>query len=367
MVKVLLLMVVGLIAAGLLVACTEIGYYAQCVSGHWNVMRRCRPIGDLLADPSLPAERRTRLANIQAARDFASTALDLPDNGSYRKFADLDRPYVVWNMVAAPEFSLEAKQWCFPVAGCVSYRGYFDEAAARDEAGRLAAAGYEVDVYGVQAYSTLNWFADPVLNTFLDSSELTAVALIFHELAHQVVYVGDDSRFNEAFARTVELEGIRRWLEQHGSAKEWQRHQEQAGRSDRFQALLGQCRQRLAALYERTLPANEMRIAKQEILADIVRDYAELKSSWGGYAGYDAWIERGLNNARLTSLATYHDLLPAFQGLLASVRGDLPAFYRRAGELASLAPPERTAQLGAYAPKLQVKVESEGDVHAGHR
>ncbi|RPJ08385.1 MAG: aminopeptidase, partial [Deltaproteobacteria bacterium] len=194
MVKIIFLVFTVVIAAVLLAACTEIGYYAQCARGHLEVIRRGQPIDQLLADPGLANPRRTQLETILAARSFASTALSLPDNGSYRRFADLERPYVVWNVVAAPALSLEPKQWCFPVAGCVSYRGYFDEAAARREADRLAGQGYETDVYGVQAYSTLNWFDDPVLNTFLDGPSLQAVALVFHELAHQVVYVPDDSR-----------------------------------------------------------------------------------------------------------------------------------------------------------------------------
>ena len=355
MVKIAIVITVGLLVAGVLAACTEVGYYAQCARGHLDVMRRCRPIGELLVDQSLPETRRQQLERISRARDFASAQLGLPDNGSYRQFADVERPYVVWNVVAAPEFSLQAKQWCFPVAGCVSYRGYFDEAAARSEAERLAAAGFETDVYGVQAYSTLNWFDDPVLNTFLDGPELRAVALVFHELAHQVVYVADDSRFNEAFARTVELEGVRRWLAHHGTASDWQQYQEQARRSELLQALLQRTRKQLAALYERPAPVGELRAAKQKIVADTARDYADLKASWGGYGGYDAWMARGFNNARLASLATYHDLVPAFQGLLEAVGGDLPAFYARVGELGSLPSAERLAKLDGYAAKVQAK------------
>jgi len=357
MIKIVLLILAGLAAAGMLVACTEAGYYTQCVTGHWDVLRRCRPISDLLADPALPADRRARLGRILAARDFATASLGLPDNGSYRKFADLERPFVVWNVVAAPEFSLQAKQWCFPVAGCVSYRGYYDEAAARAEAARLAGEGFEVDVYGVQAYSTLNWFDDPVLNTFLDGPELQAAALVFHELAHQVVYVADDSRFNEAFARTVEIEGVRRWLGQTGTTDEWRQYREQTGRGEQFQQLLRNVRERFAELYERSLPVAAMRAAKQEVLTDFAHDYAALKVSWGGYAGYDPWLARGLNNARLASLATYHDLVPAFQGLLAAQGGDLPAFYRQVRELASLPSPERLARLDGYVGKVQAKRE----------
>jgi predicted aminopeptidase len=355
MVKLLLLTVAGLLAAGLLAACTDLAYYAQCVSGQWEIMRRCRPIDDLLADNSLTEKRRLHLTTIQTARNFASTALALPDNGSYRKFADLGRPYVVWNVVAVPEFSLEPKQWCFPVAGCVSYRGYFEEGAARREADRLAGEDYETDVYGVQAYSTLNWFDDPVLNTFLDGPELQAVALVFHELAHQVVYVADDSRFNEAFARTVELEGIKRWLKQNRAEGDWQQYRQHEVRATAFHELLLTTRERLSALYAGSLSGSEKRQIKAAILAGAEQAYAVLKNSWDGYAGYDPWMSRGLNNARLASVATYHDLVPAFQGLLAAEGGDLPAFYRKVKALSALPPPERLAQLDGYAPKLQAK------------
>lgn len=351
MLKFALIAACGVVVLLVLIACTDAGYYVQCARGHWDVMRRCRPIDHLLADATLPEQRRARLAAIREARNFASEALALPDNGSYRKFADLERPFVVWNVVAAPEFSLKAKQWCFPVAGCVSYRGYFDKTSAEREAAQLAAAGFDTDVYGVQAYSTLTWFDDPVLNTFLDGPELNAVALVFHELAHQVVYVPDDSRFNEAFARTVELEGVKRWLDRHGSADDWRRYREQAERGEQLQALLGRHRQRLEALYAGSLPADAMRRAKEEILAGLAADYAGLKASWGGYAGYDAWMARGFNNARLASVATYHDLVPAFQGLLAAKGGDLPAFYRQVKELASLPSVERLARLEDYTVK----------------
>jgi len=355
MFKLLLLILAVLAAITLLVACTDVGYYTQCVSGQWDVMRRCRPIAELLADNSLSDSRRSQLETIRSARDFASASLGLPDNGSYRKYADIGRPYVVWNVVAVPELSLEPKQWCFPVAGCVSYRGYFDEAAARKEAEQLIAAGYETDVYGVQAYSTLNWFDDPVLNTFLDGPELQAVALVFHELAHQVVYVADDSRFNEAFARTVELEGIRRWLKQNGTEDDWQQYQSRAVRAAAFHELLLNTRERLVALYAGPLDDNEKRKGKVEILAETERSYAALKASWEGYGGYDPWMNRGLNNARLASVATYYDLVPAFQGLLAAKEADLAAFYGRVKELAALPSPDRLARLDGYVVRVQAK------------
>ena len=339
----------------LLSACSDAGYYVQCVGGHLDVMRRCRPIDDLLADQTLPAERRARLEQIREVREFASRSLALPDNGSYRSFADLERPYVVWNVVAAPELSLEARQWCFPVAGCVSYRGYFDESAARDEAQRLQEEGLDVDRYGVQAYSTLNWFDDPVLNTFTDGPELQAAALIFHELAHQVVYVADDSRFNEAFARTVEEEGVRRWLTEHGTPDEWQRYRQQAMRAEAFHELLLTVRRQLAELYAGSQAREDKLKKKQEILLQANEAYQALKLSWNGYAGYDPWISRGLNNARLAAVATYHDLVPAFAGLLAETGGSLPAFYAKVTELAALPSASRLARLERYAENDRVK------------
>jgi predicted aminopeptidase len=357
MFRIALIVLAGLLFAGLLAACTDAGYYVQCIGGHLDVLRRCRPIDELLTDTSLPEARRSRLETIKAARDFASASLALPDNGSYRKFADIGRPYVVWNIVAVPEFSLEPRQWCFPVAGCVSYRGYFDEAAARQEGDRLTGEGYEVDVYGVQAYSTLNWFADPVLNTFLDGPELNAVSLVFHELAHQVVYVPDDSRFNEAFARTVELEGLYRWLRQNGSEADWQKYQLQFARAADFRKLLVATREQLAGLYRSSGSADEKRKEKKAVFTDMERAYADLKSAWGGYAGYDAWMARGLNNARLASVATYDDLVPAFQGLLAASGGDLPAFYGQVRVLAALPSPERLARLDGYLHRLQARAD----------
>jgi predicted aminopeptidase len=336
-----------------LTACTDLDYYLQCASGHLEVMRSCRPIDEVLADPLTSSERRQQLEQIKSARTFASQALGLPDNGSYRQFADLGRPYVVWNVVAAPGLSLEAQQWCFPIAGCVSYRGYFDEAAARREAEGLMASGLDVDVYGVQAYSTLNWFDDPVLNTFLDDRAPRGAALIFHELAHQLLYVPDDSRFNEAFAVTVEREGVRRWLQSSAHPDEWERYRRTEARTEEFLALLNTCRQRLLEVYAKTQPDAEKLAAKQAIFSDLAREALILEKRWGG-DGISRWLERGLNNARLASLATYRDLLPAFEGLLASKGGDLAAFYAAAREFGSLPAPERLARLQTFVPTGKV-------------
>lgn len=353
--KLVLGITVIVLVAVVMVACTDVGYYLHCARGHLTLMSLYRPIDDVISDPRTTAERRAQLEEVRTVRDFASRTLALPDNGSYRTFADVGRPYVVWNVVAAPELSLTPRQWCFPVAGCVAYRGYFNEEAAQREADRLAADGYDVDVYGVQAYSTLNWFNDPVLNTFLDQSGVAAASLIFHELAHQVVYVADDSRFNEAFARTVELEGVRRWLMDNADNETWERYRRQEERIESFSELLGTVRSELETLYESSLSDDAKRTERRRIVMTTANRYQQLKASWGGYAGFDPWMEKGLNNARLASLATYRDLVPAFQGLLAASAGDLPAFYRRVEELAALAASERIARLKIYAPPTDVR------------
>lgn len=329
------------VAGGLLLILPESGYYLQAVRGHLAVLRARRPIGELLADPQLSPARRAALETVAAARDFAVGRLALPDSDSYRDFADLGRPYVVWNVVAAPEFSLAPRRWCFPVAGCVSYRGYFSAAQATAAAARYAAEGDDTDVYGVRGYSTLGWFADPVLNTFVDDAPLQAVALIFHELAHQVAYVKDDSSFNEGFAQTVELEGVRRWLKARGDDGEWHRYLEAGRRRDDFQAFLRTVRARLESLYRAGGESGALRAEKARILAEAAGDYARLREKWGGYAGYDGWMARGLNNARLASVATYNDRVPLFAALLAEGQGDLPAFYREVRRLAALPAGER--------------------------
>jgi len=355
MIKLLLFLL--LLSVIFLTACTDLGYYVQCASGHLDVMRRCRPIDEVLTDPQVSTERRRQLEQIREARVFASRELGLPDNGSYREFADLGRPFVVWNVVATPEFSLAPRQWCFPIAGCVNYRGYFDEAAARQVADLLKAEGLDVDVYGVQAYSTLRWFDDPVLNTFLDDRPHSGPALIFHELAHQQLYVPHDSRFNEAFAVTLEREGLRRWLQGRTSTAEWERYLLGEQRSAEFFALLQKCRGQLERLYAESLDATAKRIAKQTILAELTGAALELEKRWGG-DGITRWLERGVNNARLASLATYRDLLPAFEGLLTSKQGDLPAFYASVAELAALPEAERLTHLESFAPPGKLAVKS---------
>jgi predicted aminopeptidase len=321
-------------------------YLMQAAGGQWRVLHARVPIATLIADPATPAELRKRLAEVSAARDFAVRELGLPDNRSYRSYADLHRPFVVWNVVAAPEFSVSPVRWCFPVAGCVAYRGYFQERRARDFALSLEARGLDVVVEGVPAYSTLGKFADPVLSTMLRYDDDDLAATIFHELAHQLLYVRNDSEFNEAFATTVEDVGLERWLEFRGAAQRIERFREEQRQEAQLLALLAVARARLAALYGSGAGAGEMRAGKRRILAQLASDIGGLERRQGvHYPVYDQWIAAGLNNAQLAAVATYYDCVPGFERLLAAADGDLGRFYDAVRALAQRSRDERHAQL----------------------
>jgi predicted aminopeptidase len=348
-----------------LAACSEVSYCAKCVVGHLDVMAHARPITEVLQDPQVSEAERKQLAKVLAVRSFAVEQLGLPDNDSYRYYANVGRPYVVWNVVATPEFSLKPKQWCYPVVGCVAYRGYFDETAAKAMGDELASQGFDVDVYGVKAYSTLKWFDDPVLNTFLDGADSQLALLIFHELAHQVVYVADDCAFNEAFAKTVEMEGLRRWLQANSTTGEWQRYLERERRGEDFLVMLRQTREQLAKLYAKPLDSEAKRAAKREILAQLEHDLRNPREKWPNPAAIDSWLGRGLNNARLASIATYQEKVPAFQALLEAKNHDLPAFYAEAGRLAKLPAAERSARLKEYG-EVEVAAACEDETTEPH-
>jgi predicted aminopeptidase len=321
-------------------------YLTQAAAGQWRVLRARVPIDRVLADAHTPATLRSRLTEVEAARAFASRELGLPDNRSYRSYADIGRPYVVWNVVAAPEFSLRAKHWCFPVVGCVAYRGYFDEQRARDFAAALAVRGYDVVVEGVPAYSTLGAFADPVLSSMLRYGDDELIATIFHELAHQLLYVRGDSRFNEAFATTVEDAGLERWLGYRGEGERMARFRAEQSQEAALLTLVSRYRARLAQLYASGLAVDAMRERKAALLAQLAADIGALEAREAvRFPLYDRWIDRGLNNAELASVATYYECLPGFQRLLAEQGGDLRRFYAAARRLARASRAERDAQL----------------------
>ena len=320
-------------------------YYWQAATGHLELMRLRRPVADVIADPATQDEVRQKLRSATAALDFAHAELGLPDNGSYRRYADTGRPFVVWNVVAAPEFSLEPLTWCFPVAGCVSYRGYFDATNARRYADGLAAAGNDVFVGGVAAYSTLGRFEDPLLNTMIGYADYQLAGLIFHELSHQLVYVKGDSTFNEGFASFVEQEGLHRWLVSVGAEDQLHRYRTMLVRRDAVLTLIKTHRDRLEDLYRNSTPGDDLRAGKAAIIGELDTAYRRLRSQWDEPPHFDHWFAGTVNNARLASFATYEDYVPAFAVLLDEAGGDLDAFYARAGELARLDAAERTRRM----------------------
>ncbi len=370
--------------------CADLGFYVQSASGHLAMLRAAKPVAQWLDDAQTSPDLKARLALAQRIRQFAVTDLGLPDNPSYNQYADLKRRAVVWNVVAAPEFSLKLKTWCFPVTGCVGYRGYFDEAQARALAAELKALGLEVAVYGVPAYSTLGWMnwagGDPLLNTFINYSEGELARLIFHELAHQVVYAQDDTMFNESFATAVERLGGARWLARQGSPAGNAAYKAQVNQRAQFRALALATRRVLTGIYQQKEPplppsaaADAQLAAKNRAMKDFRDAYAQLKVSWiataeaeaeaasGGtrlppgtppgalaarFSGFDAWVANA-NNASFGAQAVYDELVPDFEALFERISresahqsGDAwPRFYAAVRRLADLPMAERRRAL----------------------
>ena len=335
-----------LAAAALAAGCSNVGYYLQSFDGQMRLLQARQSMDAVIANPATPPALKAKLQRVLEIRSFASRELKLPDNLSYRGYADLRRQYVVWNVFAAEEFSVEPRQWCFPIAGCVGYRGYFAQADAEAFAQELREQGLDAFVAGVPAYSTLGWFDDPVLNTFVNYPDHELARLIFHELAHQVAYTRGDSEFNESFAVAVELDGMQRWIAAHGDDKVRADSERSRQRRASFTALVLRYRDELAALYRTPLSPALKRERKAQALAAMKEDYLRLKAEWGGFAGYDRFFVT-VNNANLASVALYHGLVPQFQRLLARHHGDLAAFYEEVRKLAALDKQERSRVLKA--------------------
>jgi len=334
------------LAAGamLLASCASLNYYGQAAHGQFSLLTDARPIDAWMADPHTAPRLRVRLETARQIRRYAVQALGLPDNDSYKNYAALSRPYVLWNVVATPELSLKPIQWCFPVAGCVNYRGYYNKDDAQAYAAELRAAGNDVEVGGVTAYSTLGWFNDPLISTFINYPDAELARLIFHELAHQVVYVAGDSQFNESFASAVEEAGVERWLAQYGNDAMRAGYARYLDRKRDFLALLLKIRGALEDNYQSDRPPAEQRAVKARLFRQLKDEYQALKTSWGGYAGYDKFFAEPLSNAHLASVATYNDFVPAFRNLLRRDAG-LPRFYADVRVLAALDKDARHAQL----------------------
>ncbi len=371
--------------AGLITGCGSVGYYRQAISGQYEILDRREPIQRVLARTNTSPALREKLQLVLGLREFAERELRLKTDGHYAKYADLGRRYVVWNVYAAPEFSLEPKKWWYPVVGKLKYRGFFSEKEARECGAKLAREGYDVYVGGVDAYSTLGFFKDPVLNTFVYNSAPDLAEILFHELAHQRVFAKGDTDFNEAFATAVGEEGVRRWLMVEGDSKLRAEYALELRRKEQFVALIMKAREELKEVYgeEKGKPSRSekdssttmrrqngrqlassptaievastnslvavKRAHKAEVVAKLRSDYEQLKANWGGYAGYDHWFQRSLNNAQLSTVATYYTLLPAFEQLLAQNGGDLQKFYAEAKVLASLSKEEREQRMAALA------------------
>lgn len=320
--------------SALLSGCSTLAYYYQAASGHLDVMARAQPFEDYRNDASAHADVKAKLDQIAQIRHFASSELGLPDNASYTRYADLERPYAVWNVYAAPALSTDLVQWCFLVAGCVEYRGYFSQQDALDFAQEMRLQNYDVFVDGVRAYSTLGWFSDPVLNTFIKATPVEIARLIFHELAHQLLYVADDSVFNESFATAVELEGVERWLEKFGTTEMKVKFEQSQQRRLAFSALALQYREALRELYGSGLIQEEKLKGKAKLLAELSAKYEAFRKTWHGTQSRDRWSGQQLNNAHLGSIAIYAEHVPAFQSQLRKNNGDLSAFYAEVKELA---------------------------------
>lgn len=324
-------------------------YYMQAAGGQLDVLRKRLPIDEVIADPETPPEVARRLRLVQDARAFSVAELALPDNGSYRSYSDLERDFVVWSIFATPEFSLEPKRWCYPIVGCVSYRGYFREKKARRMARKLAAQDYDVFVGGVAAYSTLGRFHDPVLNTMMHWGDTQLIGVLFHELAHQVLYIRDDTGFNESFATAVEEFGVQRYLSDRGMSEAFTDYERQKQFRRDVMDLVNAARDDLRTYYSETIDPDEKRLLKEHRVERLTADLRTLLEREGRDAG--AWFQSPFNNARLVSFSLYEGHLPAFRQMLEDCEEDLPCFYGEAQRVSELDPAAREAHLAALATR----------------
>lgn len=327
----------AMVAVSGLTGCTSVSYYAQSLEGHVKIMTARQDVAKLIVDPSTPEALRAKMASASAIRQFATDELALPDNKSYRSYVDVGRDSVTWAVFAAPEFSLAPRTWCFPVFGCVPYRGYFSKDSAIDTAAQLEDRGFDVYVTGITAYSTLGWSSDPLLSTMFSQDKTYLAGLVFHELAHQRVYVNDDSAFNEAFAVAVETTGVRKWLRAAGNTAGLRRYEAGRKRSAEFLALVARSRDELRQVYDAPGASDSKRAAKAATIERLRARYRQMRDGrWGGYRGYDAWVDAPINNAKLAATSVYNDQATAFMRLFDLCGGDYPRFYasvRRIGAL----------------------------------
>jgi len=319
--------------SSLLVSCSSVQYYSSLVHGHAEVLNQAREIDEVLADKTIDSKLRTNLQEMKQARLFAIGDLHLPDSGSYLHYSDLGRKYIAWNVIATREFSIEAHEWCFLIAGCIQYRGYYSEDDATEFAVQLKLDGYDVYVAGVDAYSTLGWFDDPILNTMMYRKPEDRLNLLFHEMAHQKVYVNDDSKFNEAFATVVAEEGVVRWLKKHNKTIKVEAYKMRLKNKSRFYKLLIETRVALEIIYLKDINEDEMRALKKLAFAKLKEKYSVMRQD-KTLLNFDLWMSQDLNNAHLALVATYNEYVPFFKNKLAEHDGDLISFYASVNQLA---------------------------------
>jgi len=339
-----------------LCGCESVGYYGQAVRGEMEILTHQAPIAKLIADTNTPPRLRSKFDAVLKIRDFASQELKLPSDKAYLKYVDLHRPYVVWNVNVAPALSLRPKTWWFPVVGRASYRGYFSEAAANRYAARFATNEWDTYVDGIETYSTLGWFKDPLLNTFIYAPDYELAEIIFHELAHRRLFVPGDTDFNESFASAVANEGVRRWLQAQSQPEAFDHYRAGQKQDHQFVDIVMSARDRLQAVYTDPHLSETAKLArKEEIIAGLRADHARLKTEWGGQSPYDEWFAEPLNNAKLNTVSAYYELVPAFESLLRAHGGDMEKFYLAVGELARLPIKERHRRLQANLPSSQTQ------------
>lgn len=342
-VKVFMLVLLSIV----LISCETVAYYSQAARGQLTIVFGREDIQRLIAEQKPSADLAEKFARVMDIREFAEDTLNLPVGEHYSSYVDVEREHVVWNVFAAPEFSVDPLNWCYPIAGCVAYRGYFSEQSALSYAAKLESDGFDVYTGGVDAYSTLGWFEDSLLSTVLKRADYQLAGLIFHELAHQLVYLPGDTTFNESFATAVEREGVRRWLKETNEAFKIDAALLDYDRQAQFVDLVTRFRDRFETLYQQDISETSMRSRKLELQQALREEYAVLKQQWQGYGGYDAWFSKPLNNAQLSTVASYNDLLPFFAGIFEQVDQDFSAFYAEIGRIAELSEQERAELIAA--------------------
>ncbi len=336
-----------IVALGWLASCSTVRFYTQAARGQWDILHRARPVPEVLADPQTSTTLQQKLRLIESLRDYARRELHLPADKQFRDYADLQRKYVVWVVFAAPTFSVEAKTWYYPLVGTLKYRGFFNEADAKAEAGRLKEDGYDVHVGGTDAYSTLGWFADPVLNTFLDRNDAELAELVFHELTHSRVFLSGDTDFNEALATAFAQHGARRWLRDHDRLDALQAYEASLAKDREIIALLLITRSELKEAFARE---PDKAAAKQQTFARMTQRYQDIRKRWDGDSRYDRYFATPMNNARLNSVATYFDLVPGFERILRQCDGDPESFFLRMESLKPMSQKARRAAVLSEKP-----------------